>query len=41
LILSFRPGGQNVVDHIALTDAPVIVSDLPAGGRRLDKTADG
>ncbi|KQY08163.1 amidohydrolase [Mycobacterium sp. Root135] len=32
----------NVVDHMALTlHKPVIVSDLPAGGRRLDQTADG
>jgi len=32
----------NVVDHAALTlHAPVIVRDLPAGGRRLDQTADG
>ena len=32
----------NVVDHTALTlHKPVIVRDLPAGGRRLDQTADG
>ncbi|MEU0496710.1 amidohydrolase family protein [Mycobacterium sp. NPDC006124] len=32
----------NVVDHAALTlHKPVIVHDLPAGGRRLDQTADG
>jgi N-acyl-D-amino-acid deacylase len=32
----------NVVDHAALTlHRPVIVRDLPAGGRRLDQTADG
>jgi len=32
----------NVVDHAALTlHAPVVVRDLPAGGRRLDQTADG
>ena len=32
----------NVVDHAALTlHKPVIVRDLPAGGRRLDQTADG
>ncbi|GAB7066493.1 amidohydrolase family protein [Mycobacterium hodleri] len=32
----------NVVDHAALTlHTPVIVRDLPAGGRRLDQTADG
>jgi len=32
----------NVVDHTALTlHKPVVVSDLPAGGRRLDQTADG
>ncbi|KAA0101965.1 D-aminoacylase [Mycolicibacterium sp. P1-18] len=32
----------NVVDHDALTlHSPVIVRDLPAGGRRLDQTADG
>ena len=32
----------NVIDHAALTlHKPVIVNDLPAGGRRLDHTADG
>jgi N-acyl-D-aspartate/D-glutamate deacylase len=32
----------NVIDHAALTlHKPVIVNDLPAGGRRLDQTADG
>lgn len=32
----------NVVDHDALTlHKPVLVCDLPAGGRRLDQTADG
>ena len=32
----------NVIDHAALTlQRPVIVNDLPAGGRRLDQTADG
>ena len=31
----------NVIDHAALTlHKPVIVNDLPAGGRRLDQTAD-
>ena len=32
----------NVVDHAALRlHKPVISYDLPAGGRRLDQTADG
>lgn len=32
----------NVIDHAALRlHKPVVVSDLPAGGRRLDQTADG
>ena len=32
----------NVIDHAALRlHKPVIVRDLPAGGRRLDQTADG
>ena len=32
----------NVIDHAALKlHKPVIVHDLPAGGRRLDQTADG
>ncbi len=32
----------NVIDHAALTlHRPVIVHDLPGGGRRLDQTADG
>ncbi len=32
----------NVIDHAALTlHKPVIAHDLPAGGRRLDQTADG
>ncbi|MDT5132063.1 MAG: hypothetical protein QOE41_1374, partial [Mycobacterium sp.] len=32
----------NVIDHAALTlHRPVITYDLPAGGRRLDQTADG
>ena len=32
----------NVIDHAALTlHRPVIARDLPAGGRRLDQTADG
>ncbi len=32
----------NVIDHSALTlHKPVIAHDLPAGGRRLDQTADG
>ncbi|MGI9123402.1 MAG: N-acyl-D-amino-acid deacylase family protein [Mycobacterium sp.] len=32
----------NVIDHDGLTlHKPVIVHDLPAGGRRLDQTADG
>jgi N-acyl-D-amino-acid deacylase len=32
----------NVVDHTALRlHRPVVVRDLPAGGRRLDQTADG
>jgi N-acyl-D-amino-acid deacylase len=32
----------NVIDHAALRlHKPVIVHDLPAGGRRLDQTADG
>ncbi len=32
----------NVIDHTALTlHKPVIARDLPAGGRRLDQTADG
>ena len=32
----------NVIDHAALTlHKPVIAYDLPAGGRRLDQTADG
>ena len=32
----------NVIDHSAMTlHKPVIVRDLPAGGRRLDQTADG
>lgn len=32
----------NVIDHAALTlHRPVIVRDLPGGGRRLDQTADG
>lgn len=32
----------NVIDHAALTlHKPVIARDLPAGGRRLDQTADG
>ncbi|ULE34246.1 N-acyl-D-amino-acid deacylase family protein [Mycobacterium sp. IDR2000157661] len=32
----------NVIDHAALTlHKPVITHDLPAGGRRLDQTADG
>jgi N-acyl-D-aspartate/D-glutamate deacylase len=32
----------NVIDHARLTlHKPVITRDLPAGGRRLDQTADG
>ena len=32
----------NVIDHAGLTlHCPVIIRDLPAGGRRLDQTADG
>ena len=32
----------NVIDHAALRlHKPVIAHDLPAGGRRLDQTADG
>jgi N-acyl-D-aspartate/D-glutamate deacylase len=32
----------NVIDHAALRlHKPVITRDLPAGGRRLDQTADG
>lgn len=32
----------NIIDHAALTlHKPVIAHDLPAGGRRLDQTADG
>ena len=32
----------NVIDHAALRlHKPVITYDLPAGGRRLDQTADG
>ena len=32
----------NVIDHAALRlHKPVITHDLPAGGRRLDQTADG
>jgi len=32
----------NVIDHAALTlHRPVVTYDLPAGGRRLDQTADG
>lgn len=32
----------NVIDHAALTlHTPVVAHDLPAGGRRLDQTADG
>ncbi len=32
----------NVIDHSALTlHKPVVARDLPAGGRRLDQTADG
>ena len=32
----------NVIDHAGLTlHKPVIIHDLPAGGRRLDQTADG
>ncbi len=32
----------NVIDHARLTlHKPVIVNDLPAGGRRLDQSADG
>jgi N-acyl-D-aspartate/D-glutamate deacylase len=32
----------NVIDHARLTlHRPMIVHDLPAGGRRLDQTADG
>ena len=32
----------NVIDHAALRlHKPVVASDLPAGGRRLDQTADG
>ena len=32
----------NVIDHAALrVHKPVVVNDLPAGGRRLDQTADG
>lgn len=32
----------NVIDHSALRlHKPVIAHDLPAGGRRLDQTADG
>jgi N-acyl-D-amino-acid deacylase len=32
----------NVIDHAALQlHKPVITHDLPAGGRRLDQTADG
>jgi N-acyl-D-amino-acid deacylase len=32
----------NIIDHSALTlHKPVVVRDLPAGGRRLDQTADG
>jgi N-acyl-D-aspartate/D-glutamate deacylase len=32
----------NVIDHVALRlHKPVIAHDLPAGGRRLDQTADG
>ena len=32
----------NVIDHAALrVHKPVITHDLPAGGRRLDQTADG
>jgi N-acyl-D-aspartate/D-glutamate deacylase len=32
----------NVIDHAAVTlHKPVIAHDLPAGGRRLDQSADG
>ncbi|WP_280828560.1 amidohydrolase family protein [Mycobacterium sp. OTB74] len=32
----------NIIDHAALTlHKPVVAHDLPAGGRRLDQTADG
>jgi N-acyl-D-aspartate/D-glutamate deacylase len=32
----------NVIDHAAIAlHRPVIARDLPAGGRRLDQTADG
>jgi N-acyl-D-aspartate/D-glutamate deacylase len=35
-------GDLNVIDHPRLTlHKPVITHDLPAGGRRLDQTADG
>ncbi len=35
-------GDVNVIDHAGLTlHKPVIVHDLPGGGRRLDQTADG
>ena len=33
---------ENVIDHAEMRlHKPVIVHDLPAGGRRLDQTADG
>ena len=32
----------NIIDHAALRlHKPIVISDLPAGGRRLDQTADG